>query len=150
MQTYSECILSRGNAPLSGALVCDFFQPVMKNLKHADELEKVYKKLVPTGRGVICILSFPGNMSPDELSTTNHLKRFVKELTSDNLKRFLRFCTGSDLVAVDKITVNFVNVSGLARRPMVHTCSCLLELSKTFDSFPQFRSEFNSVVDSNY
>lgn len=130
--------------------VCDCFHPVVRNLMNSDELEKAYNKLIPTGSGVIRILFFPENMSADELSTANHLKRFVKELTSDKLKRFLRFCTGSDLVAVDKITVNFVNVTGLARRPVAHTCSCLLELSKTFDSFPQFRSEFNSVLDSNY
>ncbi|XP_056017333.1 uncharacterized protein LOC130053787 [Ostrea edulis] len=130
--------------------VCDCFHPVVKNLMNSDELEKAYNKLTPTGRGVIRIMFSPENMSADELSTANHLKRFVKELTSDKLKRFLRFCTGSDLVAVDKITVNFVNVTGLARRPVAHTCGCLLELSKTFFSFPQFRSEFNSVLDSNY
>lgn len=125
--------------------VCDCFHPVVKN-----ELDETYKKLIPTGRSVVGILSFPESMSADEINTCNHVKRFVKELTPEKLRRFLRFCTGSDLMVVDTITVNFVNVVGLARRPVAHTCSCLLELSKIFDGFPQFRSEFNSVLESNY
>ncbi|XP_078332256.1 uncharacterized protein LOC144625415 [Crassostrea virginica] len=130
--------------------VCDCFHPVVKNLMNEHELDETYKKLIPTGRSVVGILSFPESMSADEINTCNHVKRFVKELTPEKLRRFLRFCTGSDLMVVDTITVNFVNVVGLARRPVAHTCSCLLELSKIFDGFPQFRSEFNSVLESNY
>ncbi|KAK3101325.1 hypothetical protein FSP39_002703, partial [Pinctada imbricata] len=130
--------------------VCDCFQPILKNMIGESELAEAYSRLTPTGRSVSRILSFPENMTADEIGTSNHLKRFIKELTSDKLKRFLRFCTGSDLLAVEKITVNFVNVAGFARRPVAHTCTCMLELSKVFDSFPQFRSEFNSVLESNY
>lgn len=130
--------------------VCDCLQPVLKNMMEVPDLNKVYKKLVPSGKNIMKILSFPEALNVEEINTSNHLKRYVKELSSEKLGRFLRFCTGSDLLVSEKITVSFVNVTGLAKRPVAHTCSSLLELPKVYDSFPQFRSEFNAVLESNY
>ncbi|KAK5862890.1 hypothetical protein PBY51_018241 [Eleginops maclovinus] len=35
------------------------------------------------------------------------------------------------------------------RRPIGHTCAFVLEVSDSYDNFPDFRSEFNAVLDSN-
>lgn len=82
--------------------VCDCLQPVLKNMMDVPELNKVYKKLVPSGKSVMNILSFQEALSVEETNTSNHLKRYVKELSSEKLGRFLRFCTGSDLLVSEK------------------------------------------------
>jgi hypothetical protein len=66
------------------------------------------------------------------------------------LKKLLGFCTGSDLVVQDikNINVEFQHMEGLWRRPIAHTCGCVLKLSDNFLNFPEFRSEFNHVQGS--
>ena len=130
--------------------IIDCFQPVMKNIEISEEkLNKLYKDLIPNSRVINSMLKFPESMTSEEQTVAKHLQRFVRELSGDLLRKFLRFCTGSDLLLTEKIDVSFVNVAGLARRPVAHTCSCLLELSRTFESYPMFKSEFMAVLESN-
>ena len=134
----------------SAMFVIDCWHPLLKNIGISKErLSSLYTELFPKPRRVAQILKFPDAMSADELAVSNHLRRFVRELDENLLKRFLRFCTGSDLLLGKDIEVSFVNVTGLARRPVAHTCSCLLELPKTYENFPQFRSEFLSILNAN-
>ncbi|KAL4226851.1 hypothetical protein ACF0H5_014830 [Mactra antiquata] len=123
---------------------------ILKNiLITEDQLNELYLNLKPSPRSVIKLLSFPDTMTIEETSVSQHLKRFVRELDSDHLRKFLRFTTGSDLMIIKTIYVSFVNVTGFARRPVAHTCSCMLEISSSYESYPQFRSEFISVLESN-
>ena len=41
------------------------------------------------------------------------LKRFVKSLSDETLRLFLQFTTGSDLLVVDCITIDFTTINGL-------------------------------------
>ena len=129
--------------------VIDCWVPILRNigLDHAS-LVALYKDLVPTTRSVAKLLKFPENMGLPEAAVANHLRRFVRELDQSGLCKFLRFCTGSDLCVCDTINVTFVDVQGFTKRPIAHTCSCLLELSKNYDSFPEFRSEFTAILNS--
>ncbi|KAF3859891.1 hypothetical protein F7725_000146 [Dissostichus mawsoni] len=65
------------------------------------------------------------------------------------LSWFLRFCTGSDLFLGKEIIIDFTQIQGFQRRPVAHTCGCVLELSIHYDSFPDFSSEMNKVLESN-
>lgn len=62
---------------------------------------------------------------------------------------FLRFCTGSDLFLGKEIIIGFTQIQGFQRRPVAHTCGCVLELSVHYDSSPDFSSEMNKVLESN-
>ena len=64
------------------------------------------------------------------------------------LTRFLRFVTGSSVLINEGIKVVFNNLTGAARRPISHTCSCSLELplSYTTCTFPEFEAEFTKVL----
>ena len=44
------------------------------------------------------------------------------------------------------IRVSFVDLVGVARRPVVHTCGPLLELPSTYHSYNELADEFNCVV----
>ena len=130
--------------------IVDCFQPILKQADIAeDRLIQLYSDLIPTPKVVNRMFKFPDPMCAEEQTVANHLRRLIRELKSETLRKFVRFRTGSDLMVSKEINVSFVNVSGLARRPIAHTCSCLLELSKTYESFPQFRSEFMAVLESN-
>ncbi|XP_033727554.1 uncharacterized protein LOC117316877 [Pecten maximus] len=129
--------------------VIDCWSPLLKKMRLPENLQSLYENLAPNPRRVIKLLRFPEDMCADATATSNHLKRFIREMDADLLTRFLRFCTGTDLLTEECITVSFVNVVGLARRPVAHTCSSLLELPKQYENFLQFRSEFVSILNAN-
>ncbi|XP_055051696.1 uncharacterized protein [Misgurnus anguillicaudatus] len=118
------------------------------SLSH-ENIEQLYKDLEPTPKKVIGFLKFPPGMSNNQAEVANHLKRYIREIDEDKLRRFLRFCTGSDLMVADAIQVQFTFQTDFTRRPIGRTCGSVLELSDSYDNFPQFRAEFNCVLESN-
>ena len=74
------------------------------------------------------------------------LKRFVRRIDTGQLKSFLRYVTGADVICVPCISVQFSTLHGLARRPIAHTCGSVLELPSTYDTFPELREEFNNIL----
>lgn len=44
-----------------------------------------------------------------------------------------------------EILVTFTQLEGIARRPIAHTCNYILEISSTYQSFPELREEFNGI-----
>ena len=60
---------------------------------------------------------------------SQYLKKYVKELDDKALRKLLRFTTGSDILLVDKITIDVHELQGslLTRRPVAHTYSCVFE-----------------------
>ena len=74
------------------------------------------------------------------------LQRYIRGLDKSQLIKFLRFTTGSDIIAVDKITVDFIKSDGMQRRPIARTCGPVLELSYTYQNFCELREEFQNVL----
>ena len=63
------------------------------------------------------------------------------------VKHLLEFLTGSQLLIVDEVKVNFKKYySTFARRPIAHTCGPCLELPSTYSSFCEVREEFTSIL----
>ena len=52
-------------------------------------------------------------------------------MSNDELRRFVRFVTGSFVISVKSITVSFNKLDSFARRPIAHTCSARLELASS-------------------
>ena len=42
--------------------------------------------------------------------------------------------------------MEFTKLEGLGRRPIAHTCGCVLEIPSTYDSFSEFGAEFTNVL----
>ncbi|KAK0142181.1 hypothetical protein N1851_020117 [Merluccius polli] len=118
------------------------------NIAHDDLLAR-YHALRPNPRRVQGLLDFQEVMTSKQREVENHLRRYLRELDEDHLGKFLRFTTGSDLISCTKIQVVFTKMSDFSRRPIGHTCGFVLEVSDSYDNFPDFRSEFNAVLDSN-
>ena len=62
-------------------------------------------------------------------------------------RNFLRFVTGSSVCSTTAISVTFNSLSGLGRRPIEHTCDCMLQLSSTYLNYDVFYYEFSSIFE---
>lgn len=68
----------------------------------------------------------------------------------EEVKKFLRYVTGSTVLIKENLTISFNALSGLARRPIAHTCSYILELSHTYPTYVEFEQEFSSILNNQY
>ena len=115
------------------------------------DLNTIIEKLTPTTKKILAILDCEENEAP----SFKLLKKYIRELDDVNLSSFLRFTTSSNLMLYDtkgeyyRLIVRIVDISGLQRRPIAHTCGRVLEIPKAYENYPQFRIEFNKVLKSN-
>ncbi|XP_053734436.1 uncharacterized protein LOC128766904 [Synchiropus splendidus] len=114
-----------------------------------EALNKLCSDLQPTSKKVCQLLRFATDLTPKQKEVASHLKKFIRELDEVKLQKFLRFCTGSDLVVTDTILVEFQEMTEFTRRPVGHTCGKVLHIAESYENFPDFRSEFNAVLESN-
>ncbi|XP_065135175.2 uncharacterized protein [Paramisgurnus dabryanus] len=114
-----------------------------------EALTKLFSDLQPTTKKVCNLLKSGTDLTTKQKEVINHLKRFIRELDEIKLQKFLRFCTGSDLIVTDSIYVEFEKMTEFTRRPVGHTCGKILHIADTYENFPDFRSEFNAVLESN-
>lgn len=113
-------------------------------------MNKLYTDLKPSNMKIVKILQFPETVQEQYKETASYLRRYVREeLDSTSMPLFLRYCTGSDLLTAKVIRVSFVDLYGAARRPIGHTCGCVLELPGEYESYLSFKEELNAVLKSN-
>lgn len=131
--------------------IVDTWNEILDQICDKEGLTKFYESCLPTAKRIIKILHYNENMTQKETAIVEYLKRYLKEHNNERrvLETFLRFCTGANIIAVEKITVTFNSTGGLTRSPVAHTCGCVLELPTTYINYQDFRSEFNSLLTSN-
>lgn len=104
-----------------------------------------YESLEPTTKKVLGMVeAMP--CSNSQRSALDYLKKFIRGMDVTQLKSFLMFVTGADVLCVPTIHVQFTELDGIARRPIAHTCGCVLELPSTYDEYTEFRAEFSNVL----
>ena len=83
-------------------------------------IDDYYRHILPTNRNVIKLIqSDPRN--GNERDALGFFKQYNQGLDEPFLRKCLKYCTGSDVILVDKIAVEFVACTTIARRPIVHT-----------------------------
>ncbi|KAL3882680.1 hypothetical protein ACJMK2_028997 [Sinanodonta woodiana] len=98
--------------------VCDCWRDILKGLCISTEnLNDVYSTLIPRNRKVVQMLQISQTLNDQTNEVSKYLKRYVHELDLKALCLFLRFCIGSEIITVPNIAVEFVNMTGLSRRP---------------------------------
>lgn len=130
--------------------IIDCWLHILANIIDLHSLQTIYKNCEPKSKNILSILVIPNNLGQEENKIIGFLKKYIRESEKVMLEKFLRFCTGADLITDLKITVEFKDNVGFQRTPVAHTCSGVLELDKSYENYPDFRSEFNSVLVSNY
>ncbi|KAL3881849.1 hypothetical protein ACJMK2_028241 [Sinanodonta woodiana] len=98
------------------------------------------------------ILTLYGRLDPtipkEENASIGFIHRFIRGRNKLQLRKLLRFLTLSDVICVDKIDIQFIVRYGKERLPSIHTCGPMLELPSTYANYPDFRSEWESMLDS--
>lgn len=114
-----------------------------------ESVNMLYESSTPTARRVLNLITAEPNTNAQR-DVVSYLKRYIRGMDDEKLAKFLRFCTGASMICVDGIRVSFSDLTGAARRPVAHTCGCVLELPVSYESFPQFREEMNNLFSSQY
>ncbi|XP_041354862.1 uncharacterized protein LOC121372542 isoform X2 [Gigantopelta aegis] len=99
--------------------------------------------LIPSTRNVFQHLKFGPNMDPTDRNCAEYLKEFVRNSSVDDIKRFLRFCTGTDILICRTIKVQFVKYQSVyPRTPVGHKDRCVLELLNDYQSAHDMSQDF--------
>jgi len=103
--------------------------------------------LVPSPKKVLSMLRFPDEDS--DKPSARYLKKFIRNLPSDRLSKFVRFCTGADVMVCPVIHIRLVeSVNAFARSPVAHTCGCVVEVPNNYASYMELTEEFTALLDS--
>lgn len=114
--------------------------------KTVDSIIFIYENLTATSEKILDLLMLPEANSVGESRVYGYLTTMVGNMNTDELRSLLRFITGSSVCSVTEILVTFNSLSGLARRPIAHTCDCTLELSTTYINYNDFYGEFQAIL----
>ena len=130
--------------------IANCWAPIVSMLKaylpfqSPDEIVNLFSEKKPNGKKVLKMLdSHPS--SDAERACFDHLKRYIRSIEG-NIGCFLHFVTGSNIIICEKIAIMFNQLNGKARRPVAHTCTPLLELSSTYQSYNELAEEFSNVL----
>ncbi|XP_033643725.1 uncharacterized protein LOC117303616 [Asterias rubens] len=112
-------------------------------------LDELYNKLKPTPHKVTSILQFEEHLERKEQSISTFLKKYIRQCPEERLLRFLRFCTGADVLIASSIKVRFVEpLSDFSRTPVAHTCGYVLEFPNSYGSYLELAEELTELLDS--
>ena len=115
------------------------FKSELRMLASVDKLANLYDSLKPTTKKVLTML----NAVPDtnaQRSALEYRKRFLRGLDITQLKSFVMFVTGADVLCVPTIHVDFTKLEGFERRPIAHTCGSVLQLPCSYNSYAELRT----------
>ncbi|XP_039899487.1 uncharacterized protein LOC120740976 isoform X3 [Simochromis diagramma] len=124
---------------------------LQQKLSDKERVLSLYETKKATGKRVLQLFETTNMvLSQRERITFKYLQHYVKTADETKAEKILRFCTGSSVICVDKILVSFNAETGLRRRPVGHTCDATLHIPCTYSSYPEFRTEFDNILSSNY
>ena len=128
------------------------WETVFSSFKLVDSyyiLTSIYDNSKPTTRKVLLLFK-KNDMSDNARESFDYLKRFIRALRQEDLTKFLRYCTGADIICVNEIKLLFTNSRGLERRFVAHTCGPTLEVPTTYECYAEFKEEFLNIIKSGY
>ena len=133
--------------------IVDCLAPILNGMRFytpfqtLHDLQQFYLAKKPTVKKVINLLS--SNPAPGaEQNSLEHFKRFVKNLSDNDLVGLLQFLTGSNIIVCETISVTFTTLDGNTRRPIVHTCGPTLELPSTYQCYNELAEEFMALLNA--
>ena len=115
--------------------------------KSAADVHRIFYEMSVSPTKVLSILVFDNMTNDLEERVCSYLMTMIGNMQVSELSTFLRFVTGASVCIVPKIKVEFNALSGFARRPIAHTCDCILELPTSYMNYEDFRGEFKAIFD---
>ena len=112
----------------------------------AEGVLSIYKTLTVSSTKILDSFDPPDCMYPAENRVYEYLQDMIGNMPSDSLQKFLRFTTGSSILVVKQIHIQFNRLEGLQRRPISHTCDCMLELPVSYSNYSDFHAEWATIL----
>lgn len=106
----------------------------------------IHGELTVTSTKILQLLMLPNASSVNEKRVHSYLTTMISNINKDELRSLLRFITGSSVCSAKDILITFNSLSGLARRPIAHTCDCTLELPTTYVNYDDFYEDFCAIL----
>lgn len=72
--------------------------------------------------------------------------RYIEEGSEDARSRFVRYCTGADIITDMEISIEFDHSDIFASGPLVNTCSGILSLPSNYATYADFQAEMNYLL----
>ena len=113
--------------------------------RDAESVEAIYEEMKVTTKRVSDLLT-ANPSSQSEGKAFRFLQQYVRSQNPEALAKLLHFLTGTDVMCVSKIDVEFTQTGGLGRRPIAHTCGPLLQLPATYSAYRELRQEFDGIL----
>ena len=117
----------------------------MEEFSSIKNVVDLISKRVPTTKKVLNMLQANPKTSA-ERDVFDFVRKFLRGLEASKLRNFLKFATGADVICVETIYIQFSQLDGLARRPIAHTCGCVLEVPTSYGGYPEFRNEWSELM----
>ena len=131
---------------VSNCFTAQFLNKLPVEFKTVNNIMKYYSKLTPSATKIVkCLNCSPA--SDQESSVLGHLSRYVKSLSQENMRKFLQFVTGGDLMPDGQITLEFVE-NQKPRAPVDRTCVPMMELSNSYANYNELAQEFNHILNN--
>ena len=114
----------------------------------AEEIKAVYSCCSPTFSNVSNSVYFEPSSQQEE-KVSRWLMRYLKNQSRKILSRFMRFCTGAELVRPERrIKVKMEIMSELAMRPKSKTCFSVLTLPKNHQTYARFSENMDFYMNN--
>ena len=113
------------------------------------EFYSIYRALQASTEKVLAMIDRVTLHNSSQKRVYGYLQQYVGNMKQDELRRFLRFVTGSSVCSSRVISATFNNVDGLTHRPIGHTCQHILELSTSYKSCQEFVNEFQCILSND-
>ena len=111
--------------------MCDVVQKeLLGYFTDIDAIKTMYDCLTPTSKRV-CQLLKADPQNNDESQSLKYFQQFIRAQKEEGLAKLLHFLTGSQVISVDTISIEFTKHKGIERCPIAHTCGPVLELPLT-------------------
>lgn len=119
--------------------------------KALEELHQLYRALGAKAEAILEALSSnePVFYNECEQRVYGYLYQYISCMSAEELRRFLRFVTGSSALTGEGLNITFNSLQGISRRPIAHTCSNTLELPTSYSTYLDFVNEFRAILLSN-
>jgi len=109
-------------------------------------VKKLYDNLTISSQRVLNLLSFPHFSTAQEERVGGYLRTLVGRVSPEELRRLIRFITGSSVCSEKSIRVGFNGLTGFARRPIAHTCDSTLELPVAYNNYSDFYDDIRCIL----
>ena len=85
------------------------------------EFHSLYMALDATPMKVLSLLDDECADDPNKMRVFKYLTQFIGNMSTDELRSFLRYVTGAPVCPANHLNVTFNSLTGIARRPILVT-----------------------------